>query len=277
MIRTYRTSALRVSYADSAYSASRATDLVGVCSTMGYSQSGQGVSYAGTGGPQVMGQGGGAAMISFHRPGAYAINFGLDTDNQLSVGGWSYGAARKVIIDSGNIGSQSVNAATYANKLTPISGPASYRLAYTADSQRTNAGEWGRVVMLYDGNGQTYGVRTDRADYADSAGNADTVDGYHASSLLSGFNAASSFGTHGYQKFGNGLIIQWGQATVTTSGGAVTATFPVAFPNSCLQVVRAEKFVLSYNYSGAIQSWNNSGVTANNWSLGTWHYIAIGY
>ena len=61
---------------------------------------------------------------------------------------------------------------TYSTYMLPISGSASYKLAYTADGQRTNAGDWGRVVMRYDGNGQTYGVRVDRADYADSAGSA---------------------------------------------------------------------------------------------------------
>ena len=40
-------------------------------------------------------------MISFHRPGAYAINFGLGTDNQLRTGGWSRGG-NHVILDSGN-------------------------------------------------------------------------------------------------------------------------------------------------------------------------------
>lgn len=34
----------------------------------------------------------GAAFVTFHRPGAYATYLGLDTDNQLKVGGWSMGA-----------------------------------------------------------------------------------------------------------------------------------------------------------------------------------------
>jgi hypothetical protein len=34
-----------------------------------------------------------AAVISFHRTGNYAVNFGLDTDNVVKVGGWSAGAA----------------------------------------------------------------------------------------------------------------------------------------------------------------------------------------
>ena len=33
-----------------------------------------------------------AAVMNFHRPGAYAINMGLDTDNVFRLGGWSDGA-----------------------------------------------------------------------------------------------------------------------------------------------------------------------------------------
>lgn len=43
------------------------------------------------------GDGGGAAMLCFHRPGAFAAYLGLDTDNNWVVGGWSYGAARYYI------------------------------------------------------------------------------------------------------------------------------------------------------------------------------------
>lgn len=67
--------------------------------------------------------------------------------------------------------------------LRPLSGPADYKLAYTADGSRNNAGEWGRVVMRYEPNGQTYGVRVDRADYADSAGSANSINGYSADSI----------------------------------------------------------------------------------------------
>lgn len=34
-----------------------------------------------------------AAFMCFHRPGAYAAYFGIDTDNNFAVGGWSAGAA----------------------------------------------------------------------------------------------------------------------------------------------------------------------------------------
>jgi hypothetical protein len=48
----------------------------------------------GLGGIEIYGGGGGnAAFMNFHRPGVYASYFGIDTDNQFAVGGWSAGAA----------------------------------------------------------------------------------------------------------------------------------------------------------------------------------------
>jgi hypothetical protein len=41
--------------------------------------------------------------MSFHRAGAYAVNFGLDSDNVLRIGGWSASANRWVLDMSGNM------------------------------------------------------------------------------------------------------------------------------------------------------------------------------
>ena len=41
---------------------------------------------------EVRGDGAGAAMMTFHRPDAFAGYFGIDTDNVWKVGGWSHGA-----------------------------------------------------------------------------------------------------------------------------------------------------------------------------------------
>ncbi|MDD4877209.1 MAG: tail fiber domain-containing protein, partial [Dehalococcoidales bacterium] len=79
---------------------------VGGLSTF-YSLSGAGISYGGQGGTQFYGAGSGAAMLTFHRPGAYAINFGLDTNNQLSVGGWSMGANTYKVWHAANDGTGS--------------------------------------------------------------------------------------------------------------------------------------------------------------------------
>lgn len=44
-----------------------------------------------------------SAAMSFHRPGLYAINMGLDTDNNFVIGGWSASATAFVMSGSGNL------------------------------------------------------------------------------------------------------------------------------------------------------------------------------
>jgi len=44
----------------------------------------------------------------------------------------------------------------------------------------------------------------------------------------------SRFADDGYIKFGNGLIMQWGQETVSAT--TETVTFPIEFPTACLNV-----------------------------------------
>lgn len=52
-----------------------------------------GVGYAGGSNIEVTSPAAGAdAIMSFHRPGAFACNFGLGTDNNFYYGGWSFGA-----------------------------------------------------------------------------------------------------------------------------------------------------------------------------------------
>lgn len=84
-----------------AATATNATNINSTQGLLGYAGSGLNIDTGGQGGPQVQSQGGGAAMISLHRVGAYAINFGLGTDNQLRTGGWSRGG-NYVVLDSGN-------------------------------------------------------------------------------------------------------------------------------------------------------------------------------
>lgn len=47
--------------------------------------------------------GGGGAGITFNRVGDYAVHFGLDSDNKLSVGGYSLGSVSYEILHTGNI------------------------------------------------------------------------------------------------------------------------------------------------------------------------------
>ena len=44
-----------------------------------------------------------------------------------------------------------------------------------------------------------------------------------------------SMAEDGYVKFDNGLILQWGEEAA--SSGNITVTFPLPFPNACLNVV----------------------------------------
>lgn len=72
--------------------------------------------------------GGGAAFMSFHRVGAYAINMGLDTDNVFRLGGWSQGLnAYRFSIDSAGNFTASGNITAYSDirlktDLTKIAG-----------------------------------------------------------------------------------------------------------------------------------------------------------
>lgn len=59
-------------------------------------------STGGLGSIEVAGDAQKAAMITLHRHGAYAVYFGLDTDNKLKVGGWSMGATAHEIHHTGN-------------------------------------------------------------------------------------------------------------------------------------------------------------------------------
>ena len=74
----------------------------------------------------VRSNGSAAATMSFHRPGVYAVNFGLDTDNVLKVGGWSAGANLYTILHSGNVSSyaaaQKATASVYGGAKMSLSG-----------------------------------------------------------------------------------------------------------------------------------------------------------
>jgi putative lipoic acid-binding regulatory protein len=52
---------------------------------------------------QAYSTGGNSAFMSFHRGGYYAVNFGLDSDNVLRIGGWSAAANRWQLDMSGNM------------------------------------------------------------------------------------------------------------------------------------------------------------------------------
>ena len=63
---------------------------------------GQAVNNSNSASLQAYSTGNNSAFMSFHRGGYYAVNFGLDDDNVMRIGGWSAGANRWVLDMSGN-------------------------------------------------------------------------------------------------------------------------------------------------------------------------------
>lgn len=64
---------------------------------------GQAVNNSNTPSLQAYSTGNNSAFMSFHKGGVYAVNFGLDNDNILRIGGWSAGANRLQLDMSGNL------------------------------------------------------------------------------------------------------------------------------------------------------------------------------
>jgi hypothetical protein len=83
--------------------AATATTITGVAQSFGLTTSAQNTAFANKIGPEVTAQGGGGAVMSFHRPGAYGLNMGLDSDNVFRIGGWSASANRLQMDMTGNL------------------------------------------------------------------------------------------------------------------------------------------------------------------------------
>lgn len=88
---------------------------------------------------------------------------------------------------------------------------------------------------------------------ADTATNADKLDGYHASDIINRITAANMGGivaasltANGYVKFANGLILQWGNASEKRDEDVDNSTtFPIAFPSTCFTVLLTSKRYLT--------------------------------
>jgi hypothetical protein len=94
-------------------------------------------------------------------------------------------------------------------------------------------------------------------------------------------NFTNSKASSGYTYLPNDLILQWGFTSTGEPPVTVSATFPIAFPNSVLQATLGNSFG---GYTSArITSLSNSGlnVSADEWASATnsgyCRYMAIGY
>jgi len=80
---------------------------------------------------------------------------------------------------------------------------------------------------------------------------------------------------NGYVKLGNGIIIQWGRNTVTSSGGQ-TITLPTAFTSSNYKVISADESSDGYGQLGITARATTNFTFNPNWPR-TYAWIAIGY
>jgi hypothetical protein len=91
---------------------------------------------------------------------------------------------------------------------------------------------------------------------------------------------------NGYQKLPGGTIIQWGSVN-SSSGGAATLTFPIAFPTACRSVI----MTAFYGSGLPLVFQTESALTTTSTTIGAWvvnagsvtrtgqtaYYVAIGY
>lgn len=115
-----------------------------------------------------------AAYISFHRPGIFAVHFGLDTNNLLSVGGWSLGHNSYRIFHEG------VAPLFKAPLLTALVGQNSFSLGWNSVSPGQGIAELcnycgtggGDAFNFYRvfGNGNSVPTVSNRVSRIDSAG-----------------------------------------------------------------------------------------------------------
>jgi hypothetical protein len=115
-------------------------DVYGIGSTAGSSAVGLGVYGSSSAG----------AIMHFHRPGAYAVNFGLDSDNILRIGGWSAAANRWTLDMSGNN--------TVAGSFTAAG--VIYASGGNSNTWNSHTSNTGTVTSVATGNGLTGGTIT---------------------------------------------------------------------------------------------------------------------
>lgn len=198
----------------------------------------------------------GAAYV--WNPANFSVNYANSAGNADSVDGWH----RDDLRSWGNLTGKPDGADIQFSWYDPGGQP-----TYVWGSNTSGQ------AYVYNPAGFSVAYATN-AGSASSAGNADMVDGYHASQLWRNDAAGGFFSENGYQRLPSGLIIQWGVATAAEGAGALV-TFPTAFPSACRNVVAtyaqgADKISLGTH------SLSSTSFRLNGWSYSC-YWIAIGH
>lgn len=132
------------------------------------------------------------------------------------------------------------------------------------------------------------GVRaasTTETGVVELATNAETLAGTDTTRVVTPAGLASftkSLASNGYIKLPGGLILQWGSG-VTSSGGTLAVTFPLAFPTACLQVFTTDQGIISTLHivgsdTGTTTGFNAYSVNAADAAAASnFKWLAIGY
>jgi hypothetical protein len=159
---------------------------------------------------QAYSEDGGAAFMSFHRAGSYAVNMGLDPDNVFRIGGWSAGADRLVLDMSGNL---------------TVPGLMSNAQSYTGGWFRNNTNNTG----LYNENTTMHWSSKDNGYW--DASSTNTVSsirfftvGHVNSGTLRGYLLANSSNEIGLQDGAGNWILRCAGTGASFFSGSVTAT-----------------------------------------------------
>ncbi len=83
----------------------------------------------------------------------------------------------------------------------------------------------------------------------------------------------------GYQKLPSGLIIQWGSTPVTAASD-VSFTFPIAFPNACINIIGCQDYSVgsgSIGYGSFTFTSKTTGLFRGSVAGNTCRYVAFGY
>lgn len=176
---------------------------------------------------------------------------------------------------SGTFSSYRVTNPTHWQQIAETAGSVRFDLVQTLDStaQARARANIGAAAATGNNNvlqGAGPNQNTETISLGGDTGNVSAIRASRANNDLgkvwTDLLAASSMAANGYQKFPSGFILQWGSATVS-SGGTISVTFPVAFPNVVLVPVTTIN-PASYNTTLALTT-SVTSVLKTGFSLNT--------
>lgn len=171
------------------------------------------------------------------------------------------------------------NVAPTNNELLPVTTARINSAAVTAD----------KIAAAVAGNGLSGGagtplaVNVDGSTIAISGDTLSVPNGGIPFAKLLGTDWSSSAASSGYLKLPSGLYIQWGITGAVGSAGFASVTFPIAFPNACLQAIAGIRnipggsIVNSGHYATTAYSASSFQISNQTSATYTFNWMAIGF